>query len=318
MQNDAIARGGEQEHASLRRAAAICVAFGLVLVACAALWAWMTLSSTRGMIGTQGTVVGFLNDSRDPRFFRPVFSFLTQDGERVVVRGRTASAPPAYELGEKVALYYRAGQPSQDYVIDNLSERWFPVVVLSVLGIAFAGAGAITRVLTQGTRGNFAGAVKMRGSVAQRRRALHRRDLMICAAPIAMGAVALAIACGLFIHERHITGTFIHTTGQVVDMVEPQRRVKGGHLASAVVRFKTASGQVVTFVQGSSSTGNTLAFSDTVGVLYDPDNPQRAIVDRFGDRWGAAAILCAIGLPMMAIGFYFLFGMLAPARSRKR
>ena len=133
-----------------------------------------------------------------------------------------------------------------------------------------------------------------------------------------MGAVMLAIAGGLFMHERHITRTFVHTTGQVVDMAEPERRVRGADLHSAVVQFKTAGGQVVTFVQGSSSTGNTLAFSDTVGVLYDPANPQRAVVDTFGDRWGAVAIFCAIGLPMVAVGVYFLLGLLAPARPRKR
>ena len=114
----------------------------------------MTFSFTRGMIDTQGTVVRFLNDSGDPRLLRPAFSFLTQGGERVVVAGHTASTPPEYELGEKVTLYYRADRPSQDYVIDNFSERWFPISVLAVLGFAFAGAGAIARAFTKETSGN--------------------------------------------------------------------------------------------------------------------------------------------------------------------
>jgi hypothetical protein len=303
----------------MRRPATILLAVGFVMLACAAVWAWMTLSSTRGMIAAQGTVVSFLNDSRDPRYLRPVFSFLTRDGERVEVSGQMAATPPAYDLGEKVALYYHADHPSQGYMVDNFSERWFPIAVLSVLGVAFAGAGAIARAFTRETSGDYARALKKRGSVAQqKRRALLRRDLMICGIPIAMGAVMLAIAGGIFMHERHITNTFIHTTGHIVDMVEPENRVRGAHLSSAVVQFKTASGQLVTVVQGSSSTGNTLAFRDSVGVFYDPANPQRAVVDTFGDRWGGFAIACAIGLPMVAVGVYFLFGLLAPVRPRKR
>jgi len=297
----------------------ILLALGLAMLASAAVWAWMTSSSTRGMVATQGTVVSFLNDSRDPRYLRPVFSFLTRDGERVEVAGHMAATPPAYDLGEKVALYYRADHPSQGYVVDNFSERWFPIAVLSVLGVAFAGAGAIARAFTRETGGDYARALKKRGTVAQKRRASHRENLLICCgAPIAMGTVMLAIAGGLFVHERHITKAFVHTTGQVVDMVEPESHVRGAHLSSAVVQFKTASGQLVTVVQGSSSTGNTLAFRDTVGVLYDPANPQRAVVDTFGDRWGGFAIACAIGLPMVAVGFYFLFGVLGPSRPRKR
>jgi Protein of unknown function (DUF3592) len=315
-----------QSRARLGKADVALLALGAVLLVCAAVWASVSMSSTRGMIRTQGAVVSFLNDRGDLRFYRPVFAFVTGSGERVQVAGRTASTPPAYELGEQIALYYRPDRPSLDVVIDDFGERWFPVSILAGLGIAFAAAGAIarvcTRVFARADRGHDARVPQALGHVAHKRHALRRRDLMICSVPIAMGAIALAISCALFMHEHHLSSTFVRTTGQVVGMQARSRRFSSTHLYSAVVRFTAANGQPVTFVQGSASSGNTLGSGDTVGVLYDPASPQRARIDSFKDRWGASLILGAIGLPLLAIGVWLAFGLLDPfgvkAARRKR
>lgn len=307
-----------QSRASVRTAALALIAIGVVLLAIAAVWASISLSSTRAMTETQGTVVSFLNDRGDLRRFRPVFSFLTENGDRLQVAGRTASMPPAYHIGEKVELYYRPAGPLQGFVIDNFSERWFPMTILGVLGVAFAGAGVIARAFTKDSSGDYASVLKVPGGAAQKRRALHQRDLMICAIPIAMGALGLAISFGLFLHERNLTGTFVHAQGQVVGTQERARRFSSTHLYSAVIAFKTENGQAVTFVQGSSSSGNTFTSGDTVDVLYDPANPQRAQLDSFWERWGAATILFVIGAPLFALGVWFLSGVLGVGTPKKK
>ncbi|WP_322104448.1 DUF3592 domain-containing protein [Paraburkholderia sp. J41] len=307
-----------QSRASIRNAALALLAVGVVLLAIAAVWASVSLSSTRAMSETQGTVVRFLNDSGDLRSFRPVFSFTAENGERVEVAGRTASMPPAYAIGEKVALYYRPANPARGVVIDTFSERWFPVTILGVLGAAFAGAGAIARAFTRDKRGDHASALNAPRGVANKRGALHRRDLLICAIPIAMGAIALAIAAALFLHERQVRSAFAHAQGQVLGSQERSRMFSSTHLYSAVIRFTAANGRTVTFVQGSSSSGNTLDSGDTVDVIYDPANPQRAQLDSFWESWGAAVILLAIGAPLFALGVWFLSGVLGLGTPKKK
>ncbi|QGZ66442.1 DUF3592 domain-containing protein [Paraburkholderia acidisoli] len=300
--------------ASILNAAVVMLTLGVVLLAIAAVWAGTSWSSMRAMTPTQATVVRFLNESGDLRSFHPVFSFVPESGARVEVEGHTGSTPPAYELGEKVTLYYHPAHPSQDYVVDNFSERWFPVSITAALGLVFAGIGAIARVYPR-DRG---GARKAPRSVAQKRRAIHRRNVLICFAPIAIGAIALVIAAALLVHELHLSSRYVRTTGTVLGLKERACAYSRKHLDSAVVQFTSANGQPVTFVQGSSSMGNTLTAGESVDVMYDPNNPLRAQLVTFGDRWGAAAILCGIGAPMVALGVWFLYGVLGFGAGKKK
>lgn len=300
--------------ASILNAAVVMLALGVVLLAIAAVWGSMSWSSTRAMTRAQGTVVRFLNESGDSRSFVPVFSFVPENGERVEVDGRTGSTPPAYALGEKVALYYAPAHPSQGYVIDNFSERWFPFSITGALGLVFAGIGVMACLYPRAK----SGAMKPQRSVAQKRRAIHRRNVLICTAPIAIGSIVLAIAAALFVHELHVSSTYVRTTGTVLGLQERARSYSRKHLDSAVVQFTTSNGQRVTFVQGASSMGNTLTSGETVDVMYDPSNPLRAQLVTFGDRWGAAAILFGIGAPMAALGVWFLWGVLGIGAPKMR
>lgn len=73
---------------------------------------------------------------------------------------------------------------------------------------------------------------------------------------------------------------------------------------SAIVTFRTDTGRTVTFAQGASSS-DTLNPGGTVRVLYDPRNPDRAVVRSVGEQWGAILILRTIGLPFVAVGVGF-------------
>jgi hypothetical protein len=79
---------------------------------------------------------------------------------------------------------------------------------------------------------------------------------------------------------------------------------KGGYRASA--RFTTETGRVVT-VRGSYL-ANTPAFTvgEPVRVVYDPDEPERAAIDGFAERWLIPLFFGPIGALFAALGGLWL------------
>jgi hypothetical protein len=67
-----------------------------------------------------------------------------------------------------------------------------------------------------------------------------------------------------------------------------------------VVEFETADGRSIIFVT------RTAAFffpgrrvGEPVEVFYDPENPQKALVNRWPDTWGFGLLLAAAGIYML-------------------
>lgn len=298
--------------AHARRRVNVFLLIGVVLLASAAVWIYTSIAATHRMTAAEAVVVGFSHDGYDTGHYRTVYQFVTADGEVVQVTGPLASTSPGANRGDQARLYYDPAHPADGVIFAGFFERWFGILILTVVGVVFAGIG-----LLFARDGPSASSRQALAAEAERRAAARSEPraeemsiwaglAVVVGLPLLLGGGALGGAAALYLHNQQQIRDYVHTTGQVVEMAERRRSGReAGSLYSAIVAFRTDTGRTVTFAQGSSSTGNTLNTGDTVRVLYDPRNPDHAVVRSFGEQWGAILILCAIGVPFVAVALGF-------------
>ncbi|MEN8516505.1 DUF3592 domain-containing protein [Burkholderia sp. RS02] len=276
------------------------LALGVVLLVLAAVLAVTTGRATGHLVRAPGTVVRIVQDSDAMRAYRPIVAYLANDGQRREIAGNTASTVPAYDIGESVDILLDPAHPDRLALIDDFAQRWFPVAVPTLLAIASFAIGGLL----------IAGERRRRPSDppparAARKQARRRWDIAIVLIPIAIGTGFLAGAGAAGLRQWQIVRHYAHSTGHVVDIAKNARSSRArASLYSAIVAFTTDSGRQITFAQGAASSHPGLREGEAVNVLYDPVTPERAVVDRFWDRWGLTAILFAIGAPFLAAGLF--------------
>ncbi|WP_174916660.1 DUF3592 domain-containing protein [Burkholderia lata] len=277
--------------------ALVVMALGVVLLVLAGMLAVTAGQATGQLVRTPGTVVRIVQDSDAMRAYRPIVAYLANDGQRREVAGNTASTVPAYDIGENVDVWLDPSHPERPALIDDFTQRWFPVAVSVLLAVA---SFAIGGLLIVGGRRRRASEPPTR---AARKQARSRWNIAIVLIPIAIGTGFIAGAGAAGLRQWQIVHHYARSTGHVVEIATNARSARARtSLYSAIVAFTTDSGRQITFAQGSASSHPGLHEGEAVNVLYDPVTPERAIVDRFWDRWGLAAILFAIGAPFLAAG----------------
>lgn len=139
----------------------------------------------------------------------------------------------------------------------------------------------------------------------------------------AIFGVAL-IAGGLFafFRRRAQLSRSIVTTGSVVELL-PQRqsgdyvveknpadgvKIKPKYLYRPVISFKTESGRTVKFAASVSSRPKPFQIGDQVEVIYEPDQPKKAQINRFVYLWFNVLMLLFFGFFALGMG---LVGVLA-------
>jgi len=65
--------------------------------------------------------------------------------------------------------------------------------------------------------------------------------------------------------------------------------------------FKAADGRVFSVTSTFSSNPASFDVGDTVSVLYQPDRPEHARIDSFGQLWGISLIVGGIGSAFLAV-----------------
>ncbi len=104
-------------------------------------------------------------------------------------------------------------------------------------------------------------------------------------------------------HTRRFLATAVEAHGVVVDLVF---RETGGRHASwsyfPHVRFRTADGREIDFESGSGSNPPSYWVNETVTVLYDPQQPQRAYLNSFGSLWAGTIVLAILGVAFTGPG----------------
>jgi hypothetical protein len=106
---------------------------GLAMLLAAAILAGHETFAADGMLPTVGEVVAFQNN-------KPVVRFPISASQTVTVVGSVSSRPPAYDIGEKLRVFYDPRRP-QHALIDSFLERWFVPVLIGGLGGLFATIG---------------------------------------------------------------------------------------------------------------------------------------------------------------------------------
>ncbi|WP_423758757.1 DUF3592 domain-containing protein [Burkholderia sp. NLJ2] len=276
------------------------LALGVVLLVLAGVLAVTTGRATGHLVRAPGTVVRIVQDSDAMRAYRPIVAYLANDGQRREIAGNTASTVPAYDIGENVDILLDPTHPDRPALIDDFAQRWFPAAVPALLAIA---SFAIGGLLIAGERRRRPSDLPPTRTASKQAR--RRWDIAIVLIPIAIGTGFLAGAGATGLRQWQIVRHYAHSTGHVVEIAKNARSSRARmSLYSAIVAFTTDSGRQITFAQGSASSHPGLREGDAVNVLYDPVTPERAIVDRFWDRWGLTAILFAIGAPFLAAGLF--------------
>ncbi|MDN7431062.1 DUF3592 domain-containing protein [Burkholderia sp. AU45388] len=277
--------------------ALVALTIGVVLFVLAGVLAITASREPGHLVRAPGTVVRIVQDSDAMRAYRPIVAYLANDGQRREVAGNTASTVPAYDIGENVDVLLDPDHPERPALIDDFTQRWFPVAVPALLAVTSFAIGGL--LIASERRRRQSDPTPPR---AARKRARRRWDVAIVLIPIAIGTGFLAGAGAAGLHQWQIVHHYARSTGHVVEIAKNGR--SRTTLYSAVVAFTTDSGQLITFAQGPASSHPGLHEGDAVNVLYDPVTPERALVDRFWDRWGLTAILFAIGAPFLAAGLF--------------
>lgn len=290
-----------------RKDALVALALGVALLVVAAMLAVTASQAVGNLVRAPGTVVRIVQDSDAMRGYRPIVAYLANDGSRREVAGNTASFVPAYDIGESVDVLVDPAHPNRPALIDDFTQRWFPVAVPALLAVASLAIGSL--LYGSGHRSRQADSLH---APAVGKPARRRWNIAIALLPIAIGTGFLAGAGAAGLRQWQIARHYAHSTGHVVEITESAQSSRTRtSLYSATIAFTTDSGHPVTFAQGSASSRPGLYEGEVVNVLYDPVMPERAVIDRFWDRWGLTAILFAIGAPFL-VGGLFAIGALWP------
>lgn len=102
---------------------------GAVLVACAIAVQVVRINEQAQMLAATGDVVDLTHGC-------PAVRFITQSAEPVIFQGDVCSNPPAFGLGDPVAVLYDPQQPS-NASINGFLENWFVSLVLGGIGSVF-------------------------------------------------------------------------------------------------------------------------------------------------------------------------------------
>jgi len=282
------------------KGALVALALGAVLLVLAGVLAVTTGQVAGHLVRTPGTVVRIVQDSDAMRAYRPIVAYLANDGQRREIAGNTASTIPAYDIGENVDVLLDPVHPERPALIDDFAQRWFPAAVSALLAVASFAIGALLIVGKRHRMQSDAPPTR-----AERKQARRRWDIAIVLIPITIGTGFIAGAGAAGLRQWQIVHHYARSTGHVVEIAKNARSSRSRtSLYSAIVAFTTDSGRQITFAQGSASSHPGLQEGEAVNVLYDPVTPERAVVDRFWDRWGLTAILLAIGAPFLAAGLF--------------
>jgi hypothetical protein len=277
---------------------------GLLLLALTLFWIGSTLRATRNMASAEGIVVRF-EDNGQLRSYRPVIRFTSARGDQREVTANTSSSQPDYDIGQRVRIFYDESDINQHAVVDDFEQRWFPVLVASVLSLTWCAIAAGV-YFTERRAVLRATSLPVARTIRQRKKQLDRLSILVTVIPVVLGSGFLLGAGASLVHELHKTQAFGRAKGEVVDIKQNRTTYnQNARIYSAVVVFKTDTGREIIFAQGSSTSHIGYEEGDVVDVLYDRNTPERAMIDSFWEHWGLAIILFAIGFPFFAIGVFF-------------
>lgn len=106
----------------------------------------------------------------------------------------------------------------------------------------------------------------------------------------------LLLAVGIQVSRISAEGQMTLTQGAVVDNED----------GCPTVSFTTLDGTLGEHYSSTCSTPPSFDIGERVAVYYDPQNPERAHIDSFGQNWLGSLIVGGIGSVFLALGLLFV------------
>lgn len=120
---------------------------------------------------------------------------------------------------------------------------------------------------------------------------------------VLFGVIFGGIGCGVVVSTRRFMARALRVPGVVVDLRVSRGGGGGSRTYRPVFRFQTYEGQAIEAVSSTGSNPPSVRPGEQVGVLYDPANPRRARLDKFGERGGFLGwLFTGFGVLFTAIG----------------
>ncbi len=118
---------------------------------------------------------------------------------------------------------------------------------------------------------------------------------------VGIGLVFGGLAWFFLAQTRRFLRTAVDATGTIIDLIESSGS-EGGTTYSAVVRFQTADGREIQWTESMASNPPPGQRGDTLGMKYDPENPQRARIAKASRLWFMPALFGGLGVLFFIIG----------------
>ncbi len=281
------------------------------------------------------------------QMYTAIYEFVTPHGDTIQVPGTVSSSSIADKLpGSEAVIFVRPDKPDRVRkksflflgigLVFAMPGVWILYVAFSMLSFTFGGFAmmgaafvflavkvlkSLRRFEEKVPRKEWSKFIKEntrkesdRGYILNadeiRERFQYHQSMMRVTIPITF-IVALGMMYGGYYMHNHVTDFVSHAheaRGEVVEM--RSRSSDDGYTYYAVVSFKTPSGDTVKFEDNVGSSHPLKKRGDEVDVLYDPEKPRDAMIDR-----GLLNNLPALGL--MLVGFLaFLITFKAWRRQR--
>jgi hypothetical protein len=125
--------------------------------------------------------------------------------------------------------------------------------------------------------------------------------LMIGLTFAVIGLVALVIGILWIRSTKERLKTMINHTGTVVEKVRVERPGETANFYP-VVEFKTQTGEVFRFEGKTSGPENEYKIGEQVEILYDPQDPQGAMINSWKELWFPSIAMMIIGGGMLVLG----------------
>lgn len=132
---------------AVRWVARLFLAIGVGAAVGAVVSARDTLRFLGASVLTEGTVVDWRQGqgtTDEPGAYYRIIEVVTPDGRRVRGEAETGGTASEIEIGERLAVRYRASEPSRMRVV-SVTGLWLTEIVLTILALSFGAAGLSLR-----------------------------------------------------------------------------------------------------------------------------------------------------------------------------
>jgi hypothetical protein len=133
-----------------------------------------------------------------------------------------------------------------------------------------------------------------------------------------LGPTLLASGIFLFFRQRARIARSISAEGIVIELI-PRRasrefilvKTEGGvklgkkYLYRPLIRFRTQNGRTIKFSPSISMRPSPYQVGDRISVLYEPDHPKQAQINRFIYLWFYSIMFITFGFFTMGMGLLF-------------